>query len=272
MSKSTGMRAPTVGRRPLRRLMRGQAMIETAIIGTVLILLVFGAFQFALIYKAKITLNYATFEAARIGAVNQAQMTFIENAFANAMAALYTNDDNVDEIREARCRVRTEIYGGDPYNVCTAAGSTPSAPDPNEVWVNIEMLNPLPAHFEVGNHGVSVDAGFEIPNDNLMYRPPDIKAGVSIQDANLLKIRVTYCYPMIVPLVNRTIGALINLVDAGEDIESARPDWNAQYRAYLEDEGDASFRDRCLFDDPNPRIPLNAQAIVRMQSPALLPD
>jgi len=241
-----------------------------------LFLALFGAFQFALIYQAKVTLNYATFEAARAGALNQARMSFIENAFANAMAALYTNDDNVDQVREGRCRIRAEMYGGDPYGLepddrCTVNGQpVPDQVNPEAVFVDIAILNPRPEHFEPGNHGVDTGDGLVIPNDNLMYRPPTVKAGVSIQDANLLKLRITYCYPMVGPLVNRTIGALVNLLDRGEDIESARPDWNAQYQDYLEEDETASFRDRCLFDRPYPRIPLNAQAVVRMHSPALL--
>jgi hypothetical protein len=39
-----------------------------------------------------------------------------------------------------------------------------------------------------------------IPNDNLMYRKRDVRGGVNIQDANLLKIKLTYLYELKMPL------------------------------------------------------------------------
>ncbi len=51
-----------------------------------------------------------------------------------------------------------------------------------------------------------------IPNDNLMYRDPTVVAsgpsGQSIQDANLLKIHVGYCYKLIIPFINRMVWAM----------------------------------------------------------------
>jgi hypothetical protein len=63
----------------------------------------------------------------------------------------------------------------------------------------IEILSPTPEVFEEHNNGVA------IPNDNLMYRSTTEKGGVSVQDANLLKIRVSYCFKLVVPLVNKLI-------------------------------------------------------------------
>ena len=52
----------------------GQAMVEFGIIVFVLLLLILGTLQFAFIYHAKIQLNYAAFETARAGALNNARM------------------------------------------------------------------------------------------------------------------------------------------------------------------------------------------------------
>lgn len=242
-------------RRHTARRQRGQAMVETVIVASILFLLLYGALQFAFIYHAKITLNYAAFEAARAGALNNARMPLIENAFARALAPLYTHDDSGEEVKRARCVVRTEMYGGDHY-ACQAGAEAPPGPvtaEPgatSDVWVRIDIVNPRPEHFLPANHGIEVDGGYEIPNDNLMYRPDTVKAGVNIQDANLLKIHVTYCFPMVVPFVNRTIATLLRerLAPPGGSLES-----------------------RCLDAEPHPRIPLHAAATVRMQSPAFLP-
>ncbi|MCC7410961.1 MAG: pilus assembly protein [Gammaproteobacteria bacterium] len=250
-------------------------MVESVIVGSVLLLLVFGALQFALIYHAKITLNYAAFEAARSGSLNNARMNFIENGFVRGLAPLFTHDDTADGVRRARCVVRTELYGGDEY-ACQAGGDPPPGPvipagATNDTWVDIEILNPRPEHFQTSNHGVDVSGGYEIPNDNLMYRPATVKGGVSIQDANLLKIRVTYCYPMYVPLVNNTIATLLRLYAAGLNPQAPEGEWRAQVEDYFAARatgGTLPMPDRCLYAQPNPRIPLNAMAIVRMQSPA----
>ena len=66
--------APKLGRRrlSLRSAQLGQAMLEFLIVAPVFILIIFGAMQTALIFSAKTSLNYAVFQAARVGAVNNA--------------------------------------------------------------------------------------------------------------------------------------------------------------------------------------------------------
>jgi len=49
-----------------------QAMVEFLVVAPVFILIIFGTIQTALIFSAKTSLNYAVFQAARVGAVNNA--------------------------------------------------------------------------------------------------------------------------------------------------------------------------------------------------------
>ena len=49
-----------------------------------------------------------------------------------------------------------------------------------------------------------------IPNDNLMYRSTVQRNGVNVQDANLLKIRVTYLYETKMPLTRYFFTPLMN--------------------------------------------------------------
>jgi len=211
-------------------------MTEFVIIAPFLILIVMGSMQFAFIYSAKTTVNYATFQAARTGAVNQARFEQVQRSFARNMSALYTNSNSITELQEARQRVNTEITNG---------------------FVCIERINPPASAFM--DH--SLTSG-EIPNDNLMFRNPSpgLNSGLSIQDANLLKIRVTYCFNMIVPLVNRTIAAMGTASATDDDVYG-----------FVADSTDIDHRpaggfQRMCYD--NQRIPIVAQAIVRMQSPA----
>lgn len=219
----------------------GQSMVEFIIVTPVMFLLVFGAIQFALLYQAKTTLNYATFEAARAGALNNAHIGAMQNAFARAMAAMYMNIDDspgVERTANARDFVRTEISGSD---------STPA-------FAEFQIINPAESSF--ADHGIDVDGSCQIPSDNLMYRAASVKSGSNqtIQDANLLKLRVVYCYPLDVPFVNRMLTTILT-----ELPDSACPYCVGTYSS------GTSIERTCL---TNNRFPINAQAIVRMQSPA----
>lgn len=168
---------------------RGQALVEFLIIFPTLILLVLGAFQFALIYQAKQTLNYATFMAARQGALKNGRMRPMQDALAAGLTPLFNiKPDLFDPEGFLRARLIAWVEVFNPLNT------------------RIEILNPTAAAYEA--HKGDSENGMEIPNDNLMYRPTTVKGGMNVQDANLLTIRVTYCTRLIVPIVNRVIYAL----------------------------------------------------------------
>ena len=75
--------------------------------------------------------------------------------------------------------------------------------------VRIEQIIDAAIHFDPLGDGEANEA---IPNDNLMYRPMQ-QNPVSIQDANLLKIRVQYCMRLIVPIVDRLLSSTSQFVD-----------------------------------------------------------
>ena len=79
-------------------------MVETLIVLFVALLLLLGIVQFGLIYNAKLTLDYAAFEAARAGAVNYADRRAIEYALARGLAPLYTSvdpgDSSMDKVKK----------------------------------------------------------------------------------------------------------------------------------------------------------------------------
>lgn len=216
-------------------------MVETVVILFVALLL--GIIQFGLIYNAKTTLNYAAFEAARVGALNFADRTSIEYGLARGLSPLYTSVtkadgrlDTVKKVQSARDRVFDEIEDGE--------------------FVCIERVNPDRSAFVA--YGVPDSTGnFPgeqlIPNDHLLYRSALVKGAttVSIQDANLLKLRVTYCYPMYVPFISNTVKRLYGLM------YDPRPSTTRLTPA-------GSFQRNCLEKD---RFPIVAQAVIGMQTP-----
>ena len=130
-------------------------------------------------------------------------------------------------------------------------------------FVCVERVNPTPAAFT--DFGVPDSTGV-IPNDNLMYRNPVIGtlSGLSVQDANVLKLRVTYCYPMVVPVAGRTIRQLrLNtLPPASQDTIA---NWSEGQPSTFNPAVPGTFQAWCLI---NSRIPIVSQGIMRMQSPA----
>ena len=233
----------------------GQAMTEFIIVFPVLFILIFAAFQFTLLYHAKITLNYATFLAARSGAVSNGHLGIMENALARGMAPLYTHCADAAEVKRARDHVRDEIAAGFAY---------------------IEIINPPSSAFSgtvtpgsstrEGTKPLIVDTGINpqdvvIPNDNLMFRPTTLRPGLSIQDRNLLKIRAHYCYPLYVPFIDTL---LVNIMTLPTNTDKTDPDYCPECLGTFQ--AGSTFERGCLDND---RFPINSQAIVRMQSPAI---
>lgn len=198
----------------------GAAMTETLVTLPILLLLGLGSVQGALMVNAKNIVTYATFEAARKGAVNHAQVDPIQEELGLRIAPLMGGDGTPDLAAAAIAQGLLETK--------------------NPLFTKVEQLNPTKEAFD--DFGVVNDDGItEIPNTFLSIRDREVGATskVTIQDANLLKIKVTYAYKLTVPLMDRVIPAVLTKVD---------PDNAATY----------ALR----------RIPVSAVATVRMQSEA----
>ena len=221
----------------------GQAMTEFIIVFPVLFILIFAAFQFTLLYHAKITLNYATFLAARSGAVSNGHLGIMENALARGMAPLYTHCDDPAEVIRARDRVRAEIENGfafieiinpplEAFNGAVGPGSTKDGTKPLSITID----------------GA---ADTVIPNDNLMFRPTTSgAAGLSIQDRNVLKIRAHYCYPLYVTFIDTL---LVKIMTQTANTDETSPDYCPECQGTFQSTG--TFERGCLDND---RFPINS--------------
>ncbi|GJM05195.1 MAG: hypothetical protein DHS20C09_11860 [marine bacterium B5-7] len=276
-----------------------QAMVEFVIIIPVLLMLVLGIIQFALVYKAKITLNYATFQTVRAGTLNNASLSAMQTAFASNMAPLYAtsyfNSPPTDQkelcttsflTTEASRNARTganRIMNTGLRNVLDNPGA-----GMDDKWgsdqvfcarrivqnqidngfVNLTVVNPAqPFSFEK----FGIDAYYEgsgtiermIPNDNLMYRDADvIDATHSVQDANLLKVHVGYCYELIIPFINRIVWAM-QANTAATTPGAFGPPTTGTFANQCVAAGNAANADRRF------GITLYSQGIMRMQSAAV---
>ncbi len=283
---------------PRTQRLSGQAMVEYLIILPVLLMLVLGGIQFALLYQIKSTLNYAAFMGARQGALQNANISVIKDGVAAGMTPLFTFSPDIDGLLKGRSIAMIEVF--------------------NPLTARVEVLSPTTKaadDFAIDDPSYALQR--IIPNDNLMYRCGNKKqapctealgekSGLTIQDANLLKIRVTYCAKLIVPLVNVTIYSLINGIEGTRNLAdtffSTQPkaaktpnmcsnlkDRFGEKVDTMADAGkyvgtDLSFMQRMLNTVSSTlnntrvplldwgiggyRIPVTAEAIIRMQSPA----
>jgi hypothetical protein len=231
--------------RPSRR-QAGQATIEYLYVIPILLILLLGSLQFVFIYEAKQTLNYAAFNGTRNGALNSGKMAAIQDGVVAGLAPLFVHEESQAALKNARKVAYAELS--------------------NNKLARIEILNPTPGALAGFANGKG-----HIPNDNLMYRPvDDLADGMNVQDANLLKVRVTYCVRLVVPIVNRMIHAFAVAPPAVPDaIDSSYSGGKIAAPDMLKVSAPATgATGLCVLpSDPYPyRIPVTSESVVRMQS------
>lgn len=213
---------------------RGAALTEFIIVTALALApLSLGTLQVALIHNARRVVDYATFEAARDGALHHAQKAPMREAFTRNVLALYGGGTDAAKLLVSRGLAEADL-------------AAPAAPR-QRIGAGFQIAIQNPAKEAFDDFGMSVKVGNqtirEIPNDHLRYRSRDVgpASAVNIQDANLLKIEVTYGYKMVVPVINTLTAAVLRKLDPV----------NSNYYSA----------------DP-PRLPIKSVALVRMHSPA----
>ncbi|MFT4584509.1 MAG: hypothetical protein ACI8XZ_004273 [Gammaproteobacteria bacterium] len=143
---------------------------------------------------SKTQLNYAAFESARSGSLNNARRGALNDGVVRGPAPIHPHGNSRQWLRWARSKVWDEIDAG---------------------RVEVQIIDPTQESFTRHGYFEDTDDGpiQIIPKDHLMYRDstPSGTPSQSIQDANLLKIRVMYCAERHVPFVNRMINSLLRL-------------------------------------------------------------
>lgn len=171
------------------RRMQGQSLVEAVIVIPIFGAFLLGIFQGVLVYRAKSDLDYATMQAARSGATSFAEKSAMIDGLARGLAPLYAHNSSSSEVLKAYLKAKTDIQIGQA--------------------ATIQIVSPTKAAFDDFKQP-EFDGVEAIPNDRLSFRGSSIgnKSHLTIQDANLLKIKVTYRYPLIAPFIDRIIGTL----------------------------------------------------------------
>jgi hypothetical protein len=229
-SRGTGTKFFARQSRPLSP-QRGASMVEFVVVYPVMTLMGLAMVQYAMAYNAKSLLNHASFMAARAGSTGHAQLTAIQRGMVSAMVPLYGGGRNAAELAQARARAEADVAQ----------------------HTQIEILNPTQESFQDWNApGLQqmLETGRKrvIPNGAHHYgnaRDIGRNSGQSLQDANLLKLRITYGYKPKVPMVGQMYTSFLRLLRTNEE---------------------GSFHNTLL---EAKRIPMVTHITVRMQSHAI---
>lgn len=218
--------------RPSSKALAGQSLPEFLIVVPVFLFLLLLIFQLVLIYRAKTTLDYAALEAARTGAVTGARVNEMNKGLARGLTPLYATESGVSGLAEAYAKARADLLINSRISIISPS---------QQAWDDFA---------EQQYNGQRA-----LPSDNLAFRDRGIKAsGVNVQDANILKIRVQYDYPLIVPFVDLVLRGDSEFVKSDGFWDSANVDMKLPI---LSGPVMGNYY----------RIPLESYAIVRMQSP-----
>lgn len=227
-----------------RGVQNGQSATEFLVIFPVLVFLVFGVIQFALLYQARATLNHATLLAARAGAMHNGDQGDMRTALTTGLTPLFASSADAAGYGVAYGKALIETTA---------------------LYTKIEVLNPTPAAMnDFGRTRLDGISGKELPNDTLAYRTttPGSNSKISVQDANILHVRVTYCARLIVPVIDRVLFSAVNALTPANAALSA----NGMSDPF--GTADEPLVPSCVSSLlGGRRIPIQGEAFIRMQSP-----
>ena len=233
---------------PLRQ--SGVTLVEFAIVTPFALLFVLGIIQVGLMYTAKQVVNEGAFLAARAGAVQNAQVDKMTPVMVRSLVPFYQDSANTTDLTRLTAAL------------LTATADTTCIPL-LQCFLKLEVINPTAAAFDdFGITSKAASGHTYIPNDNLEFRSHTVtgaSSGLSIQDANALRIKVTYGYELKVPLMKAVLNAVMCGVSTGID-------------AFGTKKSPAADSSDCTDFYSKGRVPLVSYATVQMQSPAWKPN
>ncbi|MET0282271.1 MAG: hypothetical protein ABW278_14270 [Steroidobacteraceae bacterium] len=177
----------------------GAAMVEFQIVALFALLpLCLGMLQAAFLLAENHHIDHAAFLAARHAAMAHGEVAAARRAFSQAASVLF-------------------VSSGEPVDAANvpqrAAAAIAAAAADQALFARINILSPDAAaqhDFAIQRAGARV-----IPNDSLEYRSrmPGRRSGLTLQQANLLRLEVEWCRPLIVPFAREMLLGALRLFD-----------------------------------------------------------
>lgn len=197
------MQTIKAGTRRYHQVQSGASLVEFVIAAPLIFLLGAGTLQAGILYHGRTILNYATFEAARVGATRHAQHKPMRKELGIRLAPLIGGDGTPGDAAKAIGKMSIQVESPVDINGNML------------VPTKLEILNPTAEAFDHwGERSLEYDGNRRvIPNSHLRYQGNEVRgeagAELSLQDANLLKVRVTHGIPLNVPVVGKILARLM---------------------------------------------------------------
>jgi hypothetical protein len=225
-----------------KRRMSGAGLVEVVIVIPTLLMVVMCIWQAAMVFRAKSAVNYAVFEAARAGSVQNAKVSAITGAFGKAMIPYYGGGRDVGQLTQTAARVSADLTG-QALRIQILSPTQESFKD----YASPELRTKLKADEPVIPNSAldRLQCPRDVPDCNT--NPDSNESGQNLADANLLKLKVTYGIPQVkqMPLAGSFYTWALDQLGTGDD------------DPFLQQLIDAK------------RIPIVAHVTVRMQSDAI---
>ena len=214
---------------------KGVALTEFLIVGPLVLFMGLAGIQYALIYNAKLNVTYAAYEAARAGALANADTSKIEDAFYKGLVPFYST---TGIYLPGNIHIRSPFKAGlsSSNDATLAAGGwalREAIKKTESAFVGVHMVNPSKASFDdwsdpVLQKAYLIKAGVNtriIPNRDLAIKDKGTikqKSKQTLSDANVLKLRITYGYEPRVPMMRKVFSAVTSFFGSQRDSVSAR--------------------------------------------------
>lgn len=203
----------------MKRSIRGSVTTEFLIIAPMISILGLLGVQYAMIYNARANLSYAAFEAARAGAIHHADPKKIRDGLIKGLLPYLVST------QQSLLPIKSDNPAALNVNAAVLNQVVKLTEEP---FIKIEMISPTPQAFDDFNSPElqrKLNTGTQkvIPNTDLNTASAvSTKSGVNIQDANVLKLRITYGYQPKIPLVSQFFSTVDAFLKGDKDPFSTR--------------------------------------------------
>lgn len=182
---------------------RGAALVEFVVVGPLLTLIGLAMLQQGMMFFAKNQLNHASFMAARAGSLANANLTTVKTAYSKALVPLYGGGTDAAELAASLVKASADVAA----------------------HAQVKLLNPTKESFDdFGNnpdlqHKYNTGAKRVIRHGGQAFADQEIKpnSGQTLQDANLIKLRITHGYEPKIPIVKNVYLAYLKVSDPKTD-------------------------------------------------------
>lgn len=174
-------------------------MVEFHVVALLgLLPLCLGTLQIALLMVENHHLDHAAFVAARHGAVSKGDLGEVRRAYARAASTVHAGSATPIGRENVLERVATA------YALATA-----------DIALNARVRLLSPSAEAQSDFAIRRGTEQVIPNDALEYRSaaPGGRSGLSLQQANVLRVEFTYCRPLVVPFAGQLLVGALRWID-----------------------------------------------------------